>query len=140
MADVGAIATALKSTVETATGLRGWDYVPDDFQPPAFFVAPGEITRSSFETATAMGEMTIPFDLVVLMPRGSDRAGQSKLFDYVSFNTATSVWKAVKATPSLGLSETNAAVLRYRPLGIEEIAAYGYIGGSFEILVLTKGV
>lgn len=135
MATIGAVAEALAETIGTATGLRTVDHIPSTINPPALFVALGTNERG----AMARGQQELAFEVVVFTSRTVDRVGQSALYEYASFGGQLSVWKAVDDTPTLGLTDTNAAVLRYRPIGVEEIAAYGYFGGVFEVLVLTTG-
>lgn len=135
MATIQAVADALSTTIGNATGLRVFPYVPDNVNPPMLMLVLGQIEREAMN----MGTMSVPFDAYVLTQRVSDRAGQSSLYEYASFTGAKSVWKAVNDTRALGLTGTDAAVLRYRPLGVEEVAAIGYFGGAFEILVLTSG-
>jgi hypothetical protein len=125
----------LASTIHDATGLRVVTYVPDDLNPPIMFLTLGTIERG----AMGRGQMEIPIDAVLLVQRASDRAGQGATYGYASFTGPLSIWRAVDNNKSLGLSDTDAAVIRYRPLGVEEVAAYQYYGGVFEILALTSG-
>lgn len=136
MATIGAVAEALARTISNATGLRTVDHVPDDLNPPTLFLGmSGDVERGAFQR----GQMELTFEAVIFVSRAVDRAGQHLLYEYASFAGSRSVWKAVDDLPGLGLDDTNAAVLRYRPLGLEELAAYGYFGGVFEILVLSSG-
>lgn len=135
MSTVQQVMDGLSSTINSATGLRCYSYVPDDLNPPALFLSLGEIERGAFK----MGQMELRIDAALFVSRASDRAGQKSENTFAAWGTAPSVWNAVDDTPGLGLADTNAAVLRYRPFGIEEIAAYGYFGGVFEILCLTAG-
>lgn len=134
MSSLADVAEALADTL-AATGLRVNAYIPESPNPPEIFLNLGPVERDAF----VMGSMQVPFDAVLLVPTSSARIGQRLLYDHASFTGTKSVWKAVNDTPSLGLADTNAAVLRYRPLGIEEVAAYNFYGGVFEILVLTEG-
>lgn len=128
------LAEALAQTVQDATGLRCYPYLPADVQSPACVVSVGRIERQTMQ----MGSMVTPFELIVLVPRADDRAGQFKLYDYVSFDGPRSVWAALESDNPLGLG-CDAKVIAYRPLAVEEIAAYGYFGGSFEVLVFPRG-
>lgn len=136
MATIGEVADGLAQTISTATGLRTVDYIPEDINPPVLFLAlASSIERGAFQR----GQMELMFDAVIFTSRAVDRVGQKLLYEYASFSGDLSVWKAVDDDNDLGLTGTNAAVLRYRPLGIDEIAGYGYFGGAFEIMVLTAG-
>lgn len=136
MATLAAVADALADTIATATGLRTTDHIPGDVNPPALFVCPsGGIERGAMNR----GQMEVTFDAHIFTSRTVDRVGQQALYDYATFDGTKSVWKAVDDTPTLGLSGTNAAVLGFRFLGIEEVSALGYWGGAFQVLVLTTG-
>jgi hypothetical protein len=135
MASVQEVLDALATQINTATGLRAYGYVPDDASPPFIFMSLGLIDRGAFR----MGQMEFQIDAALFVSKASDRVGQQSAFSFASWGTVPSVWNAIDDTPGLGLSGTNAAVLRYRPLGIEEIAGYGYFGGVFEIQASTTG-
>lgn len=135
MADLVSIADGIAETIEQATGLRALGYVPEDVNPPMMFVVPPEVDRSTF----ARGQMELRLEVVVFTSRAVDRVGQQAILEYASFTGPKSVWKAVDDRKDLGLTGTDAAVLRFRPLGIEEVAAYGYFGGAFELLIITEG-
>ena len=133
MAEIGLIAEALAEQLFQVTGIRATDYVPDSINPPAAFVNVTEIVEDTFD-----GGGTVTVDLVVLVSRASARAGQGSLYEYQSLAGPKSIRKAIAANKDLGLGDgTEAIVRRYRSLGIEEIAAYGYIGGAFETEVTT---
>jgi len=135
MSTLQQVLDGLSTTIASGTGLRCFSYVPDDLNPPALFISLGELERGAFR----MGQMEIRVEAALFVSRASDRAGQKSENTYAGWGTAQSVWNAVDDTPGLGLNDTNAAVLRYRPFGIDEVAAYGYYGGVFEILILTAG-
>lgn len=129
------IAEAMSAKITEQTGLRGVSWVADNVNPPMFMLAPGDITRG----AMVMGQMEFTVYVTVLTSRIDDKAGQFKLFEYVDFTSDKSVWQALEAADPLGLGDTDAKVMRYRPLGAEELAAYNYFGGTFEVAVVTEG-
>lgn len=135
MSSVAQIAAGIATTINAATGLRTFDYVPDDLNPPLLFLNLNDIGRGAF----ARGQFELRFDAVLFVSSASDRAGQERSYAFSSWDSVESVWKALDATPGLGLGDTDAKVLRYRSLSVDEVAAYRYFGGAFEILVLTKG-
>lgn len=135
MSSIQQVMDGLSTVIDAAAGLRCYSYVPEDLNPPAVFLSLGEIERGAFK----MGQMELRIDAALFVSRASDRAGQKQMNTFATWGTTASVWKAVDDTPGLGLADTNAAVLRFRPFGIDEVAAYGYFGGVFEILVLTAG-
>lgn len=136
MAELHDVMAGIAQTIGDATELRCYDYVPDTANPPFLFLTLGApIERGAFK----MGQMELRVDAVMFVSSASDRAGQHSAYDFASWGNIQSVWNAVDDNNDFGLGDTNGAVLRYRPLGIEEIAAYNYYGGVFELLVLTAG-
>jgi len=127
----------LATTIASATGLRAFSYVPEDLNPPALVISLGPMERGAFH----MGQLDINVNAALLVSKASDRAGQKQENTFANWGTAQSVWKALDDTPGLGLAaaKTDAKVLRYVPFGIEEVAAYGYFGGIFEIAIVTAG-
>jgi hypothetical protein len=126
------------ATRAAQTGIRAEFFVPEDVQPPACFVNFGTIERQSF----VMGIMDIEFELVVLTARADARTGQLAIYGFANpdWDDNGSLWAAFETDKDLGLTGVDVTLLRYRPLGIEEIAAYGYYGGAFEgRALITKG-
>lgn len=132
------LAEAIAVRTKQVPELRAYAFVPNDIQPPAAFVVFGTIERQ----AMVMGVMEIAFELVVFVSTADDRSGQKLLHQFANPDRADSgsVWAAFETNKDLGLTGTDVTLLRYRPLGTDEIAAYGYIGGAFEgIALITKG-
>lgn len=132
MANESDIVSGLMKTLNLATGLRATDFIPESISPPATFVKVNRITP-----ATLGGDgFDYEVDLVVLVTRS--RAGQEQLKAYRSKTGPQSVWAALAANKGIGLTDGTEAIIQdYRDLGIEEIAAYGYMGGAFETVVTT---
>jgi hypothetical protein len=133
MSTLAQVADALEDKLNDITGLRVYDYVPAAVNVPCVILSVGEIERQTMGRASMM----FTFDAAVLLSRGSERVAQQSLYTYASFSGASSIWKQIDDNHTLGLSDVEAKVMRYRPLGIEEIAAYGYVGGVFEIIIVT---
>lgn len=137
--DIKDIAKGIADTVKAATQLRVEHFVVPDLSPPYGVVVVGELARGSFRQSDGGINVDATFELHVYTQSVSAKAGQVALYDYASFNGTKSIWKAIDDTKSLGLTGVDAAVVRYRPLGIEEISAFGYFGGMFDILVTASG-
>lgn len=133
MPDVQEVADALADTITAATGLRCFPFLPSDVNPPACVLVLGPAERSAFK----LGSAFLTFEAHVYVSTISDRAAGKHLYEYASWTGPRSMWTALEDTPDLGLSDCNAAVLRYRPVGLEEVAVYGYLGGIFDITVAT---
>lgn len=139
MATIGECATALSSQIATATGLRAFDYVPEDLEPPALFVRLDRIEVVTMK----LGQVDIWFDVVVFTSRTSDRVGQQRIYEYLSPTHANSIVKAIHADTTLGgvLSSNQCSAISQeaRSLGAEELAAYGYFGAVVPVLIATNG-
>jgi hypothetical protein len=137
MSTIAQVSTALAATLDD-TGIRVFDYVPDDVNPPVLFLSLDEVQRS----AMGRGTMMLTYSAVLLVARASDRVGQAEIYKYAEPSTsqAKSVWAAVDENRGLGLGDADANVVSWRQLGIDEVAGYGYFGGVFEIQVATSGV
>lgn len=133
MPDVQEVADALTDTITAATGLRCFPFLPSDVNPPACVLLLGAADRTAFR----LGSGALPFEAHVYVSTTSDRSAGKHLYEYVSWTGTRSMWNALEQKKDLGLSGCDAAVLRYRPVGLEEIAVYGYLGGIFDILVTT---
>jgi len=131
---IAAVNTALAAVLDD-TGLRVYEYVPEDLNPPALFLALNSVTRGTM----ARGTMILDYEAVVFVSRASDRAGMAKVYAYLDPSSVEpkSVWAALDENRALGRSDCDATVSTGRILGIEEQAAYGYFGVVFDIQVLT---
>lgn len=111
-------------------GVRPYPEVPGDINVPAVFVVFPGIERGSF----GIGVAELEFELIVFVSRADQRGGQRALYGLVNPdpNDQGSLWAAFEDDRDLGLTGVNVALIRYRPLGIDEVAAYGYFGGAFE--------
>jgi len=128
------VAAGFVDKLNDISGLRAYDYVPEDINPPCVIVRPQSIERGAF----SRGVMEVRFDLALFIPRASDRVAQSKLLTYAdpSSSVSNSIWAQLDANKTLGVSGVDAAVLSFQPFGWDEVAGYGYDGGIFQALVL----
>lgn len=137
-ATIQQIMTGLKGRLATISGLRAYDYAPDDPNPPcAFPLVP--MIRSYRET---MGHTSyvIPFQIVVLTGAQLDRSGQQRLAGYASQTGPTSIRAALEDTdPTLGGIVDDLIVDSFDPAGIQEVGLVGYYGGTFAVRVVAPG-
>jgi len=137
MATIGECAEALAAQIAAATGLRAVDYVPEDLDPPAVFIA---FDRLRIRTMSS-GSVDLFLDVVVFTSRASDRVGQHTLYEYLSLEPPKSIIAAIMADTTLGLEGVSCSPASddIRALGFEEVAAYGYYGGIVPVLITTSG-
>jgi hypothetical protein len=90
---------ALKTRLQTITGLRAYDIIPPRITPPCAVV--GQLDFN-FDSAMARGmdEATVEIDVIV--QRFSERAGQDKLDAYLAGSGAGSIKAAIEGDRTLG--------------------------------------
>lgn len=129
------VANGIADKLNDITGLRAYSYVPEDINPPCVVIRPAQIERRTF----GRGVMEIQFEVALFVSRASDRAAQTNLHTYAdpSGSVSNSVWAKLDSDKTVGVPGVDAAVLRFRPFGWDEIAGYSYDGGIFDVLVLV---
>lgn len=133
MKTLAEVADALREVVAT-TGLRTYDTLPATVNPPAAVITLGEIDYLPiYETG-----FDVPFDVYVFTSGAVERVAQGALYDYASATGPSSIPRAVENEPTLGLAGVSATCESYRPLALEEVAAYQYWGGVFRVQVLVS--
>lgn len=138
MASISQIRTALTSTITGAIpGLEGHAKVPESINVPAFMVIPRE---TDFTVAMGRGVDKPGLDVVVLVSRSDDELAQLALDDYVNGFGPKSIREAVWNNRSLGLTNTEATVVRMSDYGaLFEVGGVDYVGARLAVDVLTSG-
>jgi len=89
----------LKTRLQTISGLRCFDLIPDQVTPPTAIVGQLDFT---FDINNARGLDQANVDVIVIVQRFSERAGQNKLDAYLSGSGATSIKAAIEGDKTLG--------------------------------------
>ncbi len=89
----------LKTRLQTITGLRVYDLIPEPVTPPCAVVGQLDLT---FDIDNARGLDQATVDIYVIVQRFSDRAGQDKLDGYLAGTGATSIKAAIEGDRTLG--------------------------------------
>lgn len=89
----------LKTRLQTISGLRCFDLIPDQVTPPTAIVGQLDFT---FDINNARGLDQANVDIIVIVQRFSERAGQNKLDAYLSGSGATSIKAAIEGDKTLG--------------------------------------
>ena len=89
----------LKTRLETITGLRAYDLIPDTVTPPAAVVGQLDFT---FDIDNARGLDQAQVDVLVIVQRFSERSGQNLLDLYLSGSGASSIKAAIEGDRTLG--------------------------------------
>ena len=89
----------LKTRLQTITGLRAYDLIPDTVVPPCAVVGQLDFT---FDIDNARGLDQAQVDVLVIVQRFSERAGQDKLDAYLAGSGSTSIKAAIEGDRTLG--------------------------------------
>lgn len=89
----------LKTRLQTITGLRAYDLIPDTVVPPCAIVGQLDFT---FDIDNARGLDQAQVDVLVIVQRFSERAGQDKLDAYLAGSGSTSIKAAIEGDRTLG--------------------------------------
>jgi hypothetical protein len=89
----------LKTRLQTITGLRVYDLIPEPVTPPCAVVGQLDLT---FDIDNARGLDQANVDIYVIVQRFSERAGQDKLDAYLAGSGASSIKTAIEGDRTLG--------------------------------------
>jgi hypothetical protein len=112
---------ALASVIDTISGLRVTDHVPDATEYPAAFIDWQTIDSDSLDDSGGVFEVE-----VVLLVGTQVSRNQKKLLPWVY--GPTSIREVLQANRSLGLDDVDAHATQARRLGLQEMAAYNAYG------------
>jgi hypothetical protein len=90
---------ALKTRLQTISGLRVYEIIPEPITPPCAVVGQLDFT---FDIDNARGLDQANVDIYVIVQRFSERAGQDKLDGYLAGTGATSIKAAIEGDRTLG--------------------------------------
>jgi hypothetical protein len=89
----------LKTRLQTISGLRAYDLIPDTVVPPCAVVGQLDFT---FDIDNARGLDQAQVDVLVIVQRFSERAGQDKLDAYLAGSGSSSIKTAIEGDRTLG--------------------------------------
>lgn len=95
-----AVRQGLATALDTITGLRTFDYVPDGIPTPAAIVEPLEITYHEANVST--GLQYYRAFVLVIVGRMTDRSSQDRIDAYLANTGAASIRAAIESDRSLG--------------------------------------
>lgn len=138
MATIQEVMEGIEARLETIEGLRVAAYVADQINPPQAIVGvpPVPDYRRVFGPA---GQLMIEPTITILVSAALDRVGQMKLASYVDKTGAQSVFAAIDADKTLGLTDVDCQVKSFQPLGLRDVGLIGYYGGVFQLACIATG-
>ena len=126
-----AIRAGLGTALDTITGLRVFDYVPDNAPTPAAIVGPLDI---KYGAAMQDGLHNMTTNVTIFDGRMSDRTSQDRIDAYVNPSGASSVKAAIEADTTLGGACQTLQVTMAQPVTVT-MAGVEYNGYRFEVLI-----
>jgi len=126
---VGQVLVALKTRLETISGLQVFDYLPSRLNPPAaILIVGGGRYHTAFEDTEDMG-----VSVLLVTSKANDRQGQDDLTDQL---TVTAVKAALEATP-FPLSITGIRTGGFDRLSVVDLGGTSYYAIRFPVEVLS---
>ena len=98
-ATVTQIATALATKLGTISGLRTFNYQPEQINPPIGFPILNAIT---YHRAFGAGDVVTDWGIVVVVGRYTDSRAFAALDGYLSYDGASSIRAAIETDKTLG--------------------------------------
>jgi hypothetical protein len=104
MSTVSEITEALKNALTVVPGLRVYDYLPDQINPPVAYVG---IETIDYHGAFSGGNPVHSYTVTVIIGRTSDRTTQRSIDDFLSYDSDRSIRAAIEADRTLdGIVQT----------------------------------
>jgi hypothetical protein len=99
-ATISQVKDGLKTAINTVSGLRAFDYQPDQVNPP--FAWPTLDTITYHQTGMAAGGVVMNFTITLVVNRAAERVAQDQLDQYMTWDGAKSLRAAIEADRTLG--------------------------------------
>ena len=125
------VRTGIGVALDTISGLRTFDYVPDSLAPPAAVVEPLEI---DYDEAMKQGCEFYRAFILVIVGRMSDRSSQDRLDAYLTTTGATSIKAALETDRTLGGACSTLQVASTRPREVV-VSGVNMIAYRFEVRI-----
>jgi hypothetical protein len=93
------VMAGIKTRLATISGLRTFDYQPEQVNPPIAFPS---ITGVRYYGAFGGGDVQFDLDVTVVVGRYTDRLSFARLDDYMAFSGASSIRAAIEGDRTLG--------------------------------------
>jgi hypothetical protein len=125
------VRTALVTRLNTITGLRAYDTVPDVITPPCAVVDQLLLT---FDTANARGLDTATVDVLLIVDRMDSASGQKALDGFLASTGPGSVKTAIEADRTLGGAVSTLKVVSAAP-GQYESQAIVFLAYRYSLVI-----
>jgi hypothetical protein len=135
MANITNLRSGIKTNLQTITGLRVADTIPDQINPPIALV---ELQTVDFDKAMHHGTTAYNFRVVVLVARQSERSGQNKLDAYVASTGSASVKLAIESDRTLSVAAFDCFCQGVTSYGVTSVGEVNYLSAEFQVLVYAS--
>jgi hypothetical protein len=98
-ATVSQVATGLQTRLATISGVRTFNYQPEQENPP--FAYP-QINSINYHRAYQGGDVVMDWTVYLIVGRYLDRTAHAALDDYLSYSGSKSIRAAIEADTTLG--------------------------------------
>jgi hypothetical protein len=121
----------LKKNLQEIDGLRVYDLVPDNPQPPSAIIGQLDLT---FDLNNARGLDQANIDVLVIVQRFSERTGQEKLDKYLSGTGDYSIKAAIESDKTLDGAVDTLRVTSAQS-GVYQAADVEYLSYRYQVTV-----
>ena len=121
----------LKKNLQEIDGLRVYDLVPDNPQPPSAIIGQLDLT---FDLNNARGFDQANIDVLVIVQRFSERTGQEKLDKYLSGTGDYSIKAAIESDKTLDGAVDTLRVTSAQS-GVYQAADVEYLSYRYQVTV-----
>jgi len=99
-ATIREVKDGLKAAIQTVSGLRAFDYQPEQVNPPFAWPTLDEIRFH--QTGMGSGGVVMDFTVTLVVQRTSERVAQDSLDQYMAWTGAKSLRAAIESDRTLG--------------------------------------
>lgn len=131
-ATISGVGTGLKNALATITGLRSYDYQPEQLNPPFAFV---QLNNISYHGAFQGGSLEMEWNVSVVVGRWLDRTANDKLDTYAAYSGASSIRAAIEADKTLGGACDSLVVQSSTSISSLEAADAEFLTLDFQVTV-----
>jgi hypothetical protein len=126
------ISDALRNALTAIPGLRVFDYLPDQINPPVGYVG---IESVNYHGAFSGGNPVHNYTVTIVVGRTSDRASQRALDEFLAYDSPRSVRDAIETDPTLGGFVSTLIVTQGGNLQTINIAEVIYVAIDFSVTI-----
>lgn len=133
--DLSSVRTGLKTTLENISGLRTYDYVPDNVNVPAAIVEfPSEVL---FDRSFQRGVESLEISVLIIVGKANDRNSQAQIEKYLAKDGPTSIKATLDADTTLDGSVQTSRATKASGFGEYTVGTSSYLG--FRVFVEVHG-